>query len=255
MYQIVNDNADCEHSKQCSNMMGLDGTLTSNKIPENMTILEPSNFLPIWTMDQTDLLEPDLSDLSSFFSEHHSDIDNINEDNLSKLIKTYPIDNSHDKSESCDNLRELIKTHPVDNSSNKSESCEKTHKIVMGIDIIPDTFTFTIYEKRKRGVLNTSKESITTPACVSYVTVSKRQKEDKSTTCPFESLTKDKIENIDFSCQRCEFVNLTCKACISKTKKERRLLVNIMRKTFPSINPRFIKIFVLSATFEKTRIV
>ena len=193
MYQIVNDNADCEHSKQCSNMMGLDGTLTSNKIPENMTILEPSNFLPIWTMDQTDLLEPDLSDLSSFFGENHSDIDNINEDNLSKLIKTYPIDNSHDKSESCDNLRELIKTHPVDNSSNKSESCEKTHKIVMGIDIIPDTFTFTIYEKRKRGVLNTSKESKTTPACNSYVSVTTRQKEDKSTTCPIKSLTKDKV--------------------------------------------------------------
>ena len=70
-----------------------------------------------------------------------------------------------------------------------------------------------------------------------------------------ESSTKDKIESTDFSCKKCKLVNLLCKACITKTKKKQKIIVNTIKRSFPGIYHRFIKIFVASAIFDVTKIV
>ena len=241
MNQQVNAICVSENSEEGSNVESLNSNIKSDKCPGDIIVLEPPNLMPNWTMNQVELPEQHSWDLENLFNENYSNIENINEDNLKRFI-IGPVDNLFSNDKSC-----------VGNNFDKSKSYKNTQENVMNINDTPNIFASIIHEKDQKDVPSTSKGSM--PVCPAYELEVENQKDKKSTTCSFESLTKDKVESIDFSCRKCKFVNLTCKACISKTKKERNLIVNTMRKTFPKENLRFIKIFVLSAIFEKTRIV
>ena len=214
-------------------MNGSDCNGINDEGPGNTIILEPPELITAWTMDQKDLPKSNFSDLDNLFNEEYSNILLVNEDNLRRL---------KEKSLS-------------DQFAIKKEFEEHTHQTVLDFNDISRVLTDTNYEEDKTDITSTNATSKITSARVSKVSVSKKLNDEKPNTQSFESSTKNEIESIDFSCQKCELADLNCKACISKTKKMRNIIVNTMKKTFPRINHGFIKIFVINAIFEKTRIV
>ena len=258
----------------------LNSNRTSDKGPENIIILEPPECFTPWTMNQRDLQEPQSSDLDDLFNEEYSNILDINEDNLGKLIVASLYDNcvSNDKVDeqalqtvpSIDNISEVFTTTDFKEDNAEVNSTNVTSEIIFPNASKPNakkSMTHLIESSTKdkieiSEVFTTSdseedKTEVNSTNVTSEIIFQNTSKpnDKKSMIHLIESSTKDKIVSIDFSCQKCKLVNLLCKACITKTKKKRKTVVNTMKRSFPKIYHRFINIFVTSAIFDITKIV
>lgn len=258
----------------------LNSDKTSDKGPENIIILEPPERFTPWTTNQRDLQEPHSSDLDDLFNEEYSNILDINEDNFRKLIEASLYNDcvSNDKFDgqalqtvlNSDNISEVFTTTDFTEDNAEVNSTNVTSEIIFPNASKPNakkSITHLIESSTKDEIeisevfTTTDSEADKTEVNSTNVTSkiifpnTSKPNDKKSMIHLIESSTKDKIESIDFSCKKCKLVNLLCKACITKTKKKQKIIVNTIKRSFPEIYHRFIKIFVTSAIFDVTKIV
>ena len=191
---------------------------TSDKGPGKIIILEPPERFTQWTMDQRDVQEPHSNDLDDLFNEEYSNILDINEDNLRKLMEASLFDNciSNDKFDgqahqtvlSIDNISEVFTTTDSKEDNTEVNSTNVTSEIIFPNASKPNakiSITHLIESSAKNEIemseVFTTTDSEADKTVVNGTNITSeiifpkasKQNAKKSMTHTIESSTKDKI--------------------------------------------------------------